>query len=376
MALLRQMRLRNTVEPTGAPALDVEEGDDDEREPWKQDGGRGRSENKPPMSPRFVCLSLVLSVVSCVFSTVAVFAVIREHSLNRQPTKPRPRGGLDCSVWQQDMTVWTKIHSQGNQDNILAVIFGRIGTTNKFFVEFGLDYVGSFNCSESGMDHAASNAGLNTRLLAKQGWHGMYFDAVVSVPECNITRAVLTEDNIGTHFESQGVPHDVDYVSIDVDSVDLWLLRGLLLTKYRPRVISVEFNSNFPRDTKITFQRSWHEWAGRSVYGSSVGALNFIANEYGYTAVYIMEYMDIFFVRRDLLEQHCDMKSLLTYDELSAHLPLRIHKKCTHEDLTRVLDLSLALEGEEKAANRRAVEIMRGLDMCHVDAFEKLDDMR
>lgn len=287
--------------------------------------------------------------------------------------------GLDCSAWHLDMAQNLSNYSQGNQDNILAVIFDRIRTTNKYFVEFGFGYElvnlaknGTMKCTGSLPDLADGGlTGLNTYALIQEGWHGTYFDAGFGAPKCNITKAVLTEDNIAKHFESQGIPHEVDYVSIDVDSVDFWLFRGLLLSKYRPRVFSVEFNSNFPRDAKITFQRKWHEWTKRSVYGASAGALNSIANEYGYTPVYIMDYMDIFFIRRDVLEQHCDMQSLPAYEELSAHLPRRLHSKCTREDLTRVRDVPLALEGKEKAANTKAVEIMRGLGMCNEDAFDR-----
>ena len=56
---------------------------------------------------------------------------------------------------------------------------------------------------------------------------------------------MLSEENIVEHFVAAGTPRDVDYVSIDVDSIDVWLLRALLLGDYRPRILSVEFNPNF-----------------------------------------------------------------------------------------------------------------------------------
>ena len=43
-----------------------------------------------------------------------------------------------------------------------------------------------------------------------------------------MVKATLTEANIAQTFEAAKVPHDVDYVSIDVDSIDFWLLKGLI----------------------------------------------------------------------------------------------------------------------------------------------------
>ena len=39
------------------------------------------------------------------------------------------------------------------------------------------------------------------------------------------------------------IPSDVDYISIDVDSTDVWLMHALLSGGYAPRVLSIEFNA-------------------------------------------------------------------------------------------------------------------------------------
>ena len=111
--------------------------------------------------------------------------------------------------------------------------------------------------SEGGMPFATIHPGLNTRLLVRQGWQPTYFDALFGDASINVTYAVLTTGNIGSHFRAAGVPLTVDYVSIDVDSIDVWLLLGLLEAGYRPRVISCEFNSNFMSTHFVTMQRKW-----------------------------------------------------------------------------------------------------------------------
>jgi len=260
-----------------------------------------------------------------------------------------------------------KIYSQDTQDGILQNIFKHVGTTNKFFVEFGFGYEGR-NITEEVMDHAAM--GLNTRLLAKQGWKGLYFDAEISAPAFGVVKALLTESNIGQTFEAQSVPKDVDYISVDVDSVDYWLLSGLLRAGYKPRVLSTEFNANFPADALITFQPEWHAWTHRKVYGASAGALNKLASEHGYVPVMIMSTLDMFFVRRDVLEQHCDMASVPSFAHLSSFLPRPTpHRPCQKEDVSRMLDVELLLEGNREAASEKAKEIMKSVGMCEESAF-------
>jgi hypothetical protein len=121
-------------------------------------------------------------------------------------------------------------------------------------------------------------------------------------------KATLTEANIVQTFEAAKVPHDVDFVSIDVDSIDFWLLKGLLASDspYRPRVIQCEYNQLYGPDQFITNRPQPKVWQGRSdfsygatSYGASAAALNLIASAAGYTCVYLLH--DVIFVRSDAL---------------------------------------------------------------------------
>ena len=49
--------------------------------------------------------------------------------------------------------------------------------------------------------------------------------------EVGLRRAVLSEDNIVDEFRAANVPTNVDYVSIDVDTADIWILRALLASE-------------------------------------------------------------------------------------------------------------------------------------------------
>ena len=276
----------------------------------------------------------------------------------------------NCSHLQQNHF---KKYSQGNQDGILKAIFDVVGDTNRWAVEFGY---GSYKKKFVGKELLKYNSGLNTRLLQEKGWKVVYFDAIIADLELGIHQLILSEDNIVSAFRDAGVPIDVDYVSIDVDSIDVWLLRALL-KEYRPRVISVEYNRNFLSWMHLTHERKWHAWTGRSVYGASAGAINYIANLHGYTVVNIMpDAMDMFFIRQDLLDAHCTPHSIMRFEDMTnaTGVGKRFHRTCNAKlDLPRLVDLHLELDGEHDKAQKKAVEqvdIINKLNpkhpMCHM----------
>lgn len=202
-------------------------------------------------------------------------------------------------MWELSKDEGSK-HSQGGQDMVLQKILSIIGTSNKFFVELG------FNADE--FSH-----GSNTYLLHEQGWVGVLFDSSHENMAINLHKVVLTHYNIVETLRKHHVPSEVDYISIDIDSQDLWLLQSIIdeNSGYRPRVISIEFNSHFPLAATVSLPPSMHGevglgWDGfDQLYGASAGAIHYLANTYGYELVHIVGIFDVFLVRRDLLNGAC-----------------------------------------------------------------------
>eukprot|EP00316_Scyphosphaera_apsteinii_P020868 CAMPEP_0119311286 /NCGR_PEP_ID=MMETSP1333-20130426/22022_1 /TAXON_ID=418940 /ORGANISM="Scyphosphaera apsteinii, Strain RCC1455" /LENGTH=360 /DNA_ID=CAMNT_0007315631 /DNA_START=218 /DNA_END=1300 /DNA_ORIENTATION=- len=255
-----------------------------------------------------------------------------------------------------------QVYSQNAQDGILRAIFERIGVSNMRFVEFGFGYEkGDIHQELTDDDLDFYMSGLNTRLLAKRGWKGTYFDAETQSAKFDIRKSVLTEANIAEHFRNASVPTEVDYVSIDVDSIDLWLMLGMLRGGFRPRVISSEFNPNFGAESKIAWNQTWRAYNWRSMYGASAAALNHIATKFNYRALHMMPNLDIFFVRIDVLEQACDLDTVPTFAQLAkGKIPSRAHFPCEVEDAMWMVDVPLLLEGKLQAAHERAAaEILR-----------------
>lgn len=200
------------------------------------------------------------------------------------------------------------ISSQGGQDGILEYIFSKegIGAKNKYYVEIG------FNS-----DQFEGGSGANTYNLHLQGWTGLLLDITYENATINLRKHRVTPDNIVDIFDMYEVPIEPDYVSIDIDSQDLWVLRAILASgKYRPRAMTVEFNANLPYASTVTVEPN-SELAGANVdllFGASMGAVKMVAEEFGYSVVYVINKLDVVLVRNDLITGGaCALPFLLAY---------------------------------------------------------------
>jgi hypothetical protein len=222
-----------------------------------------------------------------------------------------------------------KVYSQGKQDGIIEYIIENIEIKNKFCVEFGYD-----------SNDLHNGCGPNTTNLIKNyGWDKLLLDGTNENKEINLHKHFLSEDNICDIFEKYNVPYEPGYISIDVDSTDLWLTVKIL-EKYKPSFYSVEFNPNFPIDYAITFPKNDDiYWAEDRIFGASLKALNIVANNNKYTLVYAglcssSLNHDAFFVRDDLI-LNCQGRPKLE-DFRSTYY--NIHTKCVTERYKIMLD--------------------------------------
>ena len=152
-------------------------------------------------------------------------------------------------------------------------------------------------------------AGSNTETLRLQGWRGVRFDGDHHDEAAGVYREFVSSSSIVSLFRKYNVAADVDYVSIDIDSSDLWVLRALLSSEaYKPKVISVEYNSNFPWGYSLAFPdatdtglpRRLREWDKDCYLGSSARAIHQVASEFGYVIVDAEAGLDLFLVRSEL----------------------------------------------------------------------------
>lgn len=172
--------------------------------------------------------------------------------------KPAAAGGalVDLS------TTESRVFSQNGEDGVLAAIFGAVGTDSKFYVEFG---------TESGSE-------TNSRVLREhKGWTGLLLDGGNENPAINLHQHFIDAENIGSLLAKYDVPRELDLLSVDVDRNDWYILRNLVVPTrrgepssalYRPRVIVVEYNSDWPPpQDKVVAYDAAARWDGTNYFG-------------------------------------------------------------------------------------------------------------
>lgn len=160
-------------------------------------------------------------------------------------------------------------YSQNGEDGIIAAIFAKIGTTNRFCVEFGVEDGLQCNCRY---------------LLKHRGWTGLLMDGGAWPPENNVKQEFVTAENIEPLFQKYNVPPEFDLLSIDIDGNDYWVWRAI--THFHPRVVIMEYNANKGPDASVTipYDPTFH-WDGSDYQGVSLKALEKLGREKGYTLV-------------------------------------------------------------------------------------------
>ncbi|WP_420422354.1 hypothetical protein [Simkania sp.] len=164
------------------------------------------------------------------------------------------------------------VFSQCGEDGVIEKIFQLIGTSSKYYVEFGA------------MDgHAYSN----TKYLREfKGWAGLLMDCEYEDFSINLHKHLITAENINELFEMHNVPNDLDLLSIDVDGNDFYIWLALN-EKYRPRLVVIEYNPNYipPIDCVIPYNPT-HRWDRTRYFGASITAFYKIGLQKKYTLVY------------------------------------------------------------------------------------------
>ena len=137
-------------------------------------------------------------------------------------------------------------YSQHGEDGILSWLFRQLNVKQGMFVEFGAwDGIHLSNC----------------RALFEQGWHGVFIEGdkkrfrhlkenyqheknIVTVQAYIETEG---ENSLDALFQKHAIQH-IDFLSIDVDSIDLAIWKSL--KTIRPTVVCIEYNPTIPFDVK------------------------------------------------------------------------------------------------------------------------------
>jgi len=189
-----------------------------------------------------------------------------------------------------------KVYAREGTDGVLKIIFYKIGTINKFCVEFGV----------------GDGSECNTRyLIEKKGWNYLHMDCGDWAYSCtNIKKEFITAENINSLFRKYNVPKEFDLLSIDIDFNDYWVWKAI--TGYQPRVIVIEYNASIPPiESKVVRYEPNAVWDGTNYFGASLLALVKLGRTKAYTLVGCDSIgVNAFFVRNDLINDNFVIKDI------------------------------------------------------------------
>lgn len=168
-------------------------------------------------------------------------------------------------------------YSQGGEGVYLKHILENTGPNNQYFIDIG-----------SGDGVYLSNS----KFLTECGWSGRLLDKQ--------NGDFVTCENLLQLIPLVVAKHvQPDFVSIDIDGNDYWILERIF-ENLQPKVIVAEFNAMYT-DSRTIKYNSEHEWAGDSYYGFTFEAGCKLAQYWDYEVIFQNNDMNMYMVRRDLV---------------------------------------------------------------------------
>lgn len=172
--------------------------------------------------------------------------------------------------------------SQNGEDGVIRYLFDQIGFESRWFVEFGF---GAVQCN-------------SLRLMMHEGCSGLLMDGSSenvaffnhAAQKCGISgakavQAFITLENLQDLIRGNGVPQEIDFLSLDVDGNDYWFWEELNCVS--PRVVCIEYNAGLGPDLSVTvpydpeFER-YNKHPSGFFHGASLAALEALGKRKGY----------------------------------------------------------------------------------------------
>jgi hypothetical protein len=228
-----------------------------------------------------------------VAAVVALFALAFVMAYRNASDTSLAGSSVNPILLQLDASIISKqqesIFSETGEDGVIRYLFRTIGTTNKYYVEAG----------------TTSGKACNTRYLReREGWQGLMLDGGFENVTINLHKHFLSVDNIASLLHSYSVPQAFDFLSIDIDGVDYYVLEAILKGKFRPRVVVLEYTSAIPmpHTTSTAYSKEFSFDYEFGPVGMSLGASLLLMKKFGYSFVFCTgELINAFFIQSDIV---------------------------------------------------------------------------
>lgn len=176
-----------------------------------------------------------------------------------------------------------------HSDNESTTEDGNHGIALHIFDNIGIQYgyvldIGAFSYNGSNV----------TPIMDKYSIDGLLLDGENKYNDKKITKVWLEPDNVVSILESNECPKNLDYLSIDIDNMDYWVLKSILEGGYSSNLIVLEFNPIF--DNNEPYTKKYKAQAKKkdadtslsSNYGASLYAFQKLLSKYDYRLIHVV----------------------------------------------------------------------------------------
>ena len=120
------------------------------------------------------------------------------------------------------------------------------------------------------------------------------------LPNARLARQRVVPSNVVSLLEGFEVPRDFDFMNLDIDSYDLFVIEAMLDAEFSPKVLSMEINEKIPPPVYFTVVYvDDHYWTGDHFFGCSLTAAVEVLKSHGYLLVEL-EFNNALFVRAEI----------------------------------------------------------------------------
>ena len=171
-------------------------------------------------------------------------------------------------------------YSDDGEDGVLNYLFEYINDSNKFAVDIG----SAHGYGGSQIRHLVDKYEWNSAEIDGGNWNPMH---------PRVHQEWFNINNICNILEKLNTPKQFDLLSLDIDSMDYYILEKLLVNGYRFNVAIIEFNPIFGYNEPYVraYDESYRK-DSTSNYGASLRAFEMLLNEAEYTLVHTFDRME------------------------------------------------------------------------------------
>lgn len=175
--------------------------------------------------------------------------------------------------------------SQNGEDGILRYLFEEIGFESRIFVEFGF---GAQQCNALRLMIHEKFGGLMMDGSAEQCDHFNRAAQAMNIPNVQAVCTFIDLENLESLISENGIPREIDFLSVDVNGNDYWFWEKLEVVS--PRVACIEYNAGMGPSWSCTipYSADFERYAAHPsgfFAGASLKALETLGQKKGYRLV-------------------------------------------------------------------------------------------